>query len=363
MNAMNSSYAQKEELRATQRLPQPVYDYYVGAAGDERTVKDNIRAFQSIFFVPRCFHTQAKVDTTIFLPDIGTLPVPVLIAPMAMQKLAHPDGEIAVARAAHSLNIPYILSTFSTTSIENVASTIESPLLFQLYLYKDREVSKSLLQRARKARCKAVVLTVDAARVGRRERDVSSKLSLPPHLSLANFPDGAALKEGVHWMSDVFPNKVEQVLTPAAIKWVVKNAGIPVWVKGILSPDDALEAINMGVSAIVVSNHGGRQLEGALPTLMALPPVVAAVNGRVPVLVDSGVRSGEDVVRALALGASAVLLGRPVLWALANGGQNGVADLFKRFIYDVDRTMALCGVTSVEQITKDLVVTNWFNKL
>lgn len=358
------SKLEASERRASEGLPRSVYDYYAGGAGDERTIEDNITAFRSLHFLPRCFRTSSSTDTTVSIPGIGTLSMPVIVAPMAMQKLAHPDGEIGVARAAGSLRVPYILSTFSTTSLEQVASSVKTPLLFQLYLYKDRNVSARLLERARKAGYKAIVLTVDAPRFGRRERDFSNKFALPPHLTLANFTQTHSPElDGVPTPFNAFSQKVEDVLTFDAVKWVVRNAGLPVWVKGVIHPKDALIAIDAGVSAIVVSNHGGRQLAGVLPTIHALPSVVSAVNGRVPVLVDSGVRSGEDVIRAIALGASAVLLGRPVLWSLSESGEKGVSDLLLKFHQVIDLTMILCGVSKINQISSDLVVSNWQSKL
>lgn len=359
------SISSRSEEHATEQLPRSVYDYYAGGAGDERTIESNIQAFRSVYFIPRCFRTSSsEVDTSVYMPGIGTLPMPVMIAPMAMQKLAHPDGEIGVARTAASKNVPYILSSFSTTSLEQVASSVNSPLLFQLYLYKDRTVSTKLLARAKKAGFKAIVLTVDAPRFGRRERDLSNTFALPPHLSLANFNDGNSPESsGVPTPFNAFSQKVEDVLTRDTVSWVVRNAGIPVWVKGVIHPKDALIAIEAGASAVIVSNHGGRQLEGALPTLRALPAIVSAVGGRVPVLVDSGVRSGEDVVRAVALGASAVLIGRPILWALTEGGAKGVSKLLESFLEAIDLTMVLCGVSSINQISADLVVTNWHSKL
>eukprot|EP00177_Eucheuma_denticulatum_P006309 GFKZ01011502.1.p1 GENE.GFKZ01011502.1~~GFKZ01011502.1.p1 ORF type:complete len:367 (+),score=42.26 GFKZ01011502.1:101-1201(+) len=350
---------EQDSAVAQSLLSQNNYDYIAGAAGDERTYHANIQAFRSVLFRPRCLIPVNQISTSTHIPHVGKLPIPLLIAPMAAHKLAHPQGECAVARAAKTSKIPMIVSTFATTSLEETIETGVTGLL-QLSLFKDRNVTLEILRRGKRAGYKAVVLTVDVPVFGRRERDVKNKFHIPSHLKLANFEKGPSWHEANVKNSksalESLNSTIEADLSPEALRWVIRNAGMPVWVKGVVRGDDAMVAVNEGAAAIVVSNHGGRQLEGCIPTLLALPEVVEAVQGRVPVLVDSGVRSGEDVVKACALGASAVLLGRPVMWALARGGEKGVRQLLAGIRENVEISMKLCGARSVSDLTRDMVV-------
>eukprot|EP00178_Gracilaria_changii_P025372 TRINITY_DN78190_c0_g1_i1.p2 TRINITY_DN78190_c0_g1~~TRINITY_DN78190_c0_g1_i1.p2 ORF type:complete len:392 (+),score=57.41 TRINITY_DN78190_c0_g1_i1:108-1283(+) len=345
---------------AADLLPRPVYDYFAGAAADEYTYRANLLAFRRWHFVPRFLRNVANIRTSATVSPLPTLSAPLLVAPMAMQRMAHADGELAVARAAKAEQLAYVASTFATTSLENIAST-GVPRLFQLYCFSDRSITQTLIQRAAKHSYSAVVITVDAPVFGRRLRDQANSFHLPSHLSFANFDHISAEKGSttMHVLSD----HVDQTLTFDVLQELVQQSPLPIWVKGILRPDDALNAIEAGASAIIVSNHGGRQLDGTLPALHALPAVVKAVNGRVPVLFDSGVRCGEHVVKAIALGASAVLLGRPVLWALAHNGEKGVRLYLREMKNQLELTMKLVGATCIEEITPDLVVDNNMSKL
>lgn len=277
---------------------------------------------------------------------------------MAMQKMAHPAGELAVAGAAKRHNVPYVLSTFATTSIEDVAAVGASCLL-QLYVFKMRNISLSLVRRAERAGFKGIILTLDAPRLGSRKRDHNNSFKLPSHLELANFSTlhfENTQAANTSMLQTQFDPQLETDLSVSTLKWLLANTTLPVWAKGILRPDDAQRAVTAGIAGIIVSNHGGRQLDGTISSISALPHVVRAVRGRVPVLFDSGVRTGEDVVRAIALGASAVLLGRPVLWALAGGGEEAVHQLLNTFRTDIELAMCLCGARYVSEITRDLVV-------
>lgn len=356
-----SALQEPSSERARHLLPRNSYDYFAGAAGDERTYSANLDAFRVILFRPRCLIPVSTIDTSVKLPGLGQLSAPILVAPMAMQQMAHPEGELAVARAVKALGLGVVLSTFSTVSMEDVAA-VGPNRLFQLYLYRDRAVSLQLVQRAKAAGYKGIVLTVDAPRFGRRERDRNNAFHMPPHLTLANFPrkDTAEAmsrsEENGSALDDLNKLHIDADLSPAALRWLVRTARLPIWVKGVVRGDDARLAVEAGAAAIIVSNHGARQLEGTVPTMQALPEVVEAVKGRVPVLVDSGVRTGEDVVRACALGADAVLVGRPVLWALVDGGEKGVENFLGEMKDTVGLTMALCGATSIKKITKDMVI-------
>lgn len=343
-----------DAARAQSILPGAAFDYYAGSAGDERTYTANLEAFRAIHFRPHVLRSVPSVDISTTLPSIGPLSMPVLIAPMAMQRLAHPCGECGIARAAHAAGVPYVLSTFATTDVVDVAAVHPRPLM-QLYVLRDRAATSAILRAARAVDAAAVVVTVDAPVLGRRARQATrvfdSVASMTHAAGQAREGNGVGVGS-----TGRFDMAVSPELDERRLREVVQEAGVPVWVKGVLRADDAVRAVQAGAAAVVVSNHGGRQLEGAVPSMWALPEVVSAVGGRVPVLVDSGVRSGEDVVRALALGAKAVMVGRPVLWAAAAEGEAGVSKLLRRMADEVEWAMALCGVNNVREIKRDLVV-------
>jgi 4-hydroxymandelate oxidase len=287
--------------------------------------------------------------------------MPVLVAPTAMHKLAHDDGECATARAARAAGTLMITSTTATTRLSDVIAATGGPMWFQLYIYTDRGKTRALIEEAVASGYTGVVLTLDAPLLGRRERDIRSGFTLPPHLTIANaavagmdkVPDASADASGLMLH---FRHLHDAALTPRDIEWIREISGLPVVVKGIVRGDDAVRALEHGASGIVVSNHGGRQLDTAIPSIMALPDVVDAVAGRAEVYVDGGIRRGTDVVKAIALGARAVMIGRPVFWGLANGGEAGVVSVLNLLRDELDLAMALSGVRTVDEITRDLVV-------
>lgn len=375
-----------EYKAAAQALLLPsVFSYYVGGSNDETSLTANSADFRRIRFLPRVLVPvgNQSTRTTALAPALRHAPAeglafPALIAPMAMQRMCGEGGgrggagELAVARAADAVGIGMCLSTLSTESIERVALDGGGVRLFQLYLYRDRSVSLELVARARKAGYGAVVLTVDSPMFGRRERDLrGTGLALPPYLSLANFADDAAegndqgSKAGLGSGADATGQRsvlqrygsdyIDPNLSWDDLRWLVQKAGLPVWVKGILRPDDAVRAVEAGVSCIIVSNHGGRQLDGAVSGIQALHGVTEALGRRIPVLVDGGVRRGTDIARALALGASGVLLGRPILWALAVDGEAGVERLLRMLHEEFRVAMGLLGARSVKDITQDML--------
>lgn len=376
------------EVAARAVLPPSVFSYYVGGSGDETTLAANSADFRRLRFLPRVLVPVGSISsrTTALAPALRHAPAaglafPALIAPMAMQRMCGEGtgrggaGELAVARAADAVGIGMCLSTLATESIERVASGGGGVRLFQLYLYKDRSISLELVARARKAGYSALVLTVDSPMFGRRERDLrGSGLSLPPHLQLANFGDDdskrgsdegrkSGLGSGVDGNGQSVLQRyggdfIDPNLNWEDVRWLVKEAGLPVWVKGVVRPDDAVRAVDAGVSCIIVSNHGGRQLDGAVTGIQALRGVAVAVGGRVPVVVDGGVRRGTDIARALALGASAVLLGRPILWALAVDGEAGVDRLLRLLQEEFRVAMGLLGARSVHDITQDMLASH-----
>jgi 4-hydroxymandelate oxidase len=285
--------------------------------------------------------------------------MPVLVAPCAFNRLAHPLGELATARGAKAAGTIYVMSTMSNTSMEDVANDSNGARWFQLYIYKDRGVTKSLVERAEAAGYTALVLTVDAPMLGHREADVRNHFHLPDGLVAANLSDPNLGEiphvSGASGIAEYFAGLLDDDLTWRDVEWLRALTRLPVLVKGIDRGDDARHAIDAGAAAIICSNHGGRQLDTARPTIRALPEVIDAVDGRVEVLVDGGIRRGTDVLKALAFGARAVLLGRPILWGLAVDGEAGVRRVLKLLHTEFDQTMGLCGCRNSSEITRDLI--------
>lgn len=338
-----------ESLAAT-RMPAQAWDYIAGGSGDELTLAENRSALDRIGIVAR------------MLPDEPTGPpicelfgtpstMPVAVAPMAYHRLAHPDGEIASASAAAAAGVPFTVSTLSSVSMEDVAA-LGGTMWFQLYWMRDHAVVVDLVRRAEASGAKALVLTVDVPVMGRRLRDVRNGFTLPADIVAANLDTGSA--SVAHNRSDGFSAIAEQTrmtfepaLSWREVEWLRDNTSLPVIVKGLLDPEDADRAARIGVDGVVVSNHGGRQLDGAVASATVLPRVVDRVAGRCSVLLDSGIRSGTDVLRALASGADGVMLGRPVLWALAVAGQAGVARALELVRTELEDALRLAGCTDV----------------
>lgn len=347
------------EPLAQEILPAPIFDFIAGGAEDEVTLRRNREAFEAIEIRPRVLVDVTNIDTrTTVLGEELTLPV--MLAPVALHQLAHAEGELAVARAAAEAGTVMILSTMSSTTMEDVAAAAPGPKWFQLYCYSDRGVTERLLKRAEAAGYKALVLTVDVPRLGRRERDFRHPPQFPAEVVPRNFlgeidiesvPPGA---QGTA-LSAIAASLLDPSLTWETIGWLKSVTPMPVLVKGVLTAEDAALAVDHGVAGIVVSNHGGRQLDGVPASIAALPEVVEAVAGRVPVIVDGGVRRGTDVLKALALGADCVLIGRPYIWGLAVDGQAGVASVLQMLRTELEMAMSLTGLTSVSQISRALV--------
>lgn len=346
------------EEGAQEVLPPMAYDYYSSGANDEITLKENCEAYRRLKLAPRMLvdvstrHLQAK----IFGDQVS---MPVLIAPTAMQRMAHPDGEVAMVRAAGKAGTIMVLSTLSTASIEEVTAAATGPVWFQLYVYKDRDITASLVRRAEKAGCTAIVLTVDSPHLGRRERDVRNCFRLPDGLCLANLST-AGLADfpkdvGDSGLAAYIASLYDTALTWSDLKWLKSITKLPLLVKGILRVDDARRAIRYGAEGIIVSNHGGRQLDTVPATIDVLPAIVDACRGRAEVLVDGGVRRGTDVLKALAFGARAVLIGRPALWGLAVGGEDGVTAILELLRQELDLALMLSGCPDVSKVRRDLV--------
>ncbi|HET9372870.1 MAG TPA: alpha-hydroxy acid oxidase [Vicinamibacterales bacterium] len=347
------------EAIARSLMSPSAYDYYAGGANDEITLAANERGFSKLAFRPRVLTGVDEVDTSTTM--LGTrLPFPVALAPTAFNRLGHPDGEIAAARAAAAAGTLMCCSTIASTSLEDIAlAAPDGARWFQLYVYRDREVTRDLIQRAEASGYRAIVLTVDTPRLGRRERDVRVPFNLPDGVSIQNL-ERYGRNDATRWGgSSSFQEYVHRLLdaslTWESVDWLCATTTLPVVIKGVIAPSDGEHAIEHGAAAVVVSNHGGRQLDGTMATIDALPAVAHAISGRIPILLDGGVRRGTDVLKAIALGAKAVLIGRPYLWALAAQGEAGVARVLEMFRSEIDLAMALAGVRSVGDIGPGLV--------
>jgi 4-hydroxymandelate oxidase len=345
------------EAAAAAKLDPVTWDYYRSGALDEVTLRENRAAFDRLTLNYRVLVDVSERRLECSVLD-NLVSMPVLVAPTAFHRLAHPDGELATARAASRAGTIMILSTLSNSSVEDVARTASGPVWFQLYVYKDRGATVDLVQRVEAAGCQALVLTVDAPLLGRRERDVRNRFQLPDGLRVENMLArglGTLPPAEDSGLAAYFATLLDPSLTFDDISWLRSKTRLPVLVKGIVRPDDAWQAVDHGAAAVIVSNHGGRQLDTSPATIDVLESIVAAVGGRGEVLIDGGVRRGTDVVKALALGARAVLVGRPVLWGLAAGGEDGVVDVLEILRSELDLAMALVGCSNLEAIQRDLV--------
>jgi 4-hydroxymandelate oxidase len=335
------------ERVAAERLAPGPLAYFTGGAGDEVTLRDNRAAFARQAIVPRVMRDVSTVDTSVELFG-RRWPSPIWIAPTALQRMAHPDGELATARAAAARDVTFAVSTSASTDLAEI-SAVGGPRWFQIYLLADPGARRALVERAVANGYEALVLTVDLARIGRRERDQRVGFRIPEGVDIPN----VALAAGVS-PAEVASVAFTDRLTWTDLEWLA-GFGLPVIVKGILHPDDARLAIEHGAAGIGVSNHGGRQLDASLASLDALPAIVDAVAGRVPVLLDGGVRRGVEVLMAMALGANAVGIGRPIIWGLAVNGEAGVGAVLDLLTAELVNAMALAGAASVAEITSELL--------
>ena len=339
-------------------LPRAVYDYFAGGAENEVTLRANREAYERYFLRPRVLVDVSDVDASVELLG-DRLAFPVALAPAAFQRLANPDGELATARAARAAGSLLVASTLSTCSIEEIAAAAPGPLWLQLYVFRDRGLTRELVERAARAGCRAICLTVTVPVQGNRERDLRNQFRLPPGIEMANFAglQQARFPDGVSGsgLNAFIAREFDPTLTWEAVEWLRSITTLPVVLKGIVTPEDGSLAVEHGAAAIIVSNHGGRQLDGAEPTLFALPRVADAIGDRVPILIDGGIRRGSDVVKAICLGATAVLIARPYLWGLAAGGQEGVERVLALLRAEVERTLALLGRPKLADLGPDIV--------
>jgi isopentenyl diphosphate isomerase/L-lactate dehydrogenase-like FMN-dependent dehydrogenase len=337
------------ELLAEERLEPGAYGYFAGGAWDEVTLRDNVEAFRRWQLRPRVLVdlTGTTTETTV----LGTrVSLPVLAGPAAFQRLAHPDGELATARAAAAAGTIMCLSTFATHSAAEVAAAAPGGhRWFQLYVYKDRGVTRALVEQATEAGFEAIVLTVDAPFLGRRERDIRNAFSIPDDIPVPSWQAAGRGQEAT--VFEMF-ELIDESLTWEDLEDLASLSEIPVVVKGVMTDEDARLCAENGAAAVIVSNHGGRQLDGVPAALDALPEVVDAVESRIEVLVDGGVRRGTDVVKALALGARAVLVARPFVFGLAANGEAGVRHVLELLREETRLALQLAGCPSPDRVTR-----------
>lgn len=370
-----------EDLRrlARKRLPRVIFEFIDGGAQDESTLRANQADFGRIRFVTRTLTDISTRDQSIDLFG-RRYAAPLVLAPTGLAGLLWRRGELAAACAAHKFNVPYCLSTMATCSIEEIAAVGSEPNWFQLYVLRDRGLTKGFIERARAAGCSALVLTVDTKLQGPRERDIRNGFTVPPRFSPATLLDfalhfrwfldvalgpkitfrnflgtGAPARDAVT-ITQFIAGQYDLTVNWRDVDWFRSEWGGPVLLKGILSPEDARLALRHGVDGVIVSNHGGRQLEGAISAISALPAVVDAVEDRIPVLLDGGVRRGSDVVKALALGARACMIGRSWLYGLGCGGQTGVERAIAVLRDEIDLAMALLGRPTVGDLNREALI-------
>ncbi|KQL32910.1 lactate 2-monooxygenase [Bacillus sp. FJAT-25509] len=360
------------EKLAQDQLEEGPFYYIAGGAGSERSMNENRLAFDKWKIVPRMLRNVAERDISIKLFG-KTYNSPVLFAPIGVQSIAHPEGELETAKAAAELNIPYITSTASTYSLEKVSSVLgNSPKWYQLYCSSDMEIAASMIKRAEANGYEAIVITLDTSIMGWREKDIENAylpflqgqgignyLEDPVFCSRLNNSPKEDPQSAILLWTRLFGNPA---LTWEDLAFLRNQTKLPILLKGILHKDDAMLALEYGMDGIIVSNHGGRQVDGTISTLDALESICSELKGELPILMDSGIRRGADLYKALAIGADAVLIGRPYMYGLALGGKNGVIQVMKNILADFDLTMALSGQKSIIELKPSLLVKENLNK-
>ena len=357
------------------RVPKMFYDYTIGGSWTEQTLRENISDFNKLYFRQRvAVDISNRATKTKLIGQDATMPV--ALAPVGLTGLQHPDGEIKAAKAAEEFGVPFTLSTMSICSIEDVAKNTSKPFWFQLYCMSDRPFIENLIDRAKEAKCSALIITLDLQILGQRHKDIKNQMTAPPKLTLknimnmatkpkwclgmmgtkrhgfANIVGHASGVKNLTSLSEWSANNLLRTLNWDDLDWMIKRWGGKVILKGIQDVEDAKMAVKTGADAIVVSNHGGRQLDGALSSIRSLPSIIDAVGGKIEVWVDGGIRSGQDVAKAVSLGAKGVMIGRPFIYGLGAMGQGGVTKALEIIQKELDTTIALCGEQSVENMSR-----------
>lgn len=344
---------EKLELRCKEILDPSVYDFIAGGAGTEWGLQNNRSAIQDYQIAPRIMQNVSCIDTSLSVLGVK-IKSPIIMGPVAFHKLVCPEGELATAKVAEKVDTIMTLSTMSSFSIEEVSKATDSPKWFQLYVYKDYKLTERLIKRAELSGYKAIVLTCDVPAMGIRQRDISNKFSLPSDVEAVNFKESNNLELSSKINGSKVKEQTDQQFASnfswEIIDWLKTITKLPVIIKGVLNEEDALQALKHDVSAIIVSNHGGRQLDSVIASIDALPLIKLAVGNRMPIFVDGGFRSGEDIFKALALGADAVLLARPILWSLAVGGEETLISTLEELHSELELTMRLTGCPSLDAI-------------
>ena len=363
---------------AKKRLPKMIYDFIYGGANDETTLAANCNDFSKITFRPCMLTDVTHRDIRTKVAGID-LDFPVMVSPAGLLRVAHTEGELGIARAIGKNGVVFAVSTAASWSMEEIADKATGPMWFQLYLWKDRDIMKSLVDRARQTGYQALVFTVDLQVVGKRERDLRNGLSIPPKITIrssldalrhprwlfdlikgppVSFRNFIGIAEGDDTMShSAFVNQhlINSSASWEDLQWVRERWKGPLFVKGIVTPEDAVKAVGCGVDGIVVSNHGGRQLDGLPSAVRSMVNIVDAVGNRTDIILDGGIRRGSDVIKAVALGAKAVMTGRSWIWGLAAAGQAGVERVYEIFAQEIDQTLALLGRTHLNGIDESAV--------
>jgi 4-hydroxymandelate oxidase len=345
------------EVAARERMAAMAWEYVSGGAANETTLRWNREAYERIRLLPRALVDVSHLDTRVTLFG-HELPFPILLAPTGYHRLVHPEGELASAKGASAAHAVMVVSTAANTAVEEIAAVAKEPLWFQLYIQKDRGFTKSLVQRAEVVGCRALVVTVDTPVPGPRNREVRAKFALPPNLSL---PHLKGLKtetaSGAHRPQEgsIYSPITDASFTWRDLEWLRSYARVPIILKGILHPLDAEQAAKVGVAGLIVSNHGGRDLDTTPATIEALPLIADHVAGRIPLLIDGGIRRGTDVLKALAYGAKAVLIGRPYLHGLGVAGAEGVTRVVNILRQEFEMAMALSGRATLASIDRSLL--------
>lgn len=345
------------EAFAKKNLDSSIFDFFYGGASNEVTLKENETSFDSIKLIPRILRGITDPDTTatIFGQSVSS---PIVIAPMAFQKLGHPKGEQATARGAKLANVIMTASLYSTTSLKEIITESLLKPWFQLYILKDRNLTKEIIKLAESLECQALVLTVDAPVYGKRERELRNPLTMNIEL-----PDVLEVSKQLAFKIKLSQAKqLSSFLEPALswhdIAWSRSVTKMPIILKGVLRADDAKTALEHGVNGIIVSNHGGRQLDSTPATIYMLPKIAEAIDGKIDIFMDGGIRRGTDIIKALAFGAKAVLIGRPIIWGLITEGETGVHKVLSILHQELKLAMVLCGCKTIKEITSDLILNN-----
>jgi isopentenyl diphosphate isomerase/L-lactate dehydrogenase-like FMN-dependent dehydrogenase len=354
---MNSIFDIKGfEHSAHHKLPENIAAFFSRGAGDEITLEENTVTFDRIKFLPRVLRNVEEriLSTTILGQNID---FPILIAPMAFQRLAHPEGEVATAKAADKHNVLMVVSTCSNCSFEEIKSNTNISPWLQLYIYKDRAITKNLVQLAEVSGYKGIVLTVDAPIYGKRLKELHHPITLPTNFELKNLQEaGLNIKDiPSSKLTGYLASLLDPAITWNDINWLRSITSLPIILKGVMSPKDIQIAKEYNIDAIIISNHGGRQLDTTLSSIEALQLAKSSVNGKMEIILDGGIRKGIDILKAIALGAKAVMIGRPILWGLATGGEEGVERVLTILKTELDLAMALCGYTSISQVNEEIL--------